>query len=453
MNSLLEIYLPMKGIDDFETVYIGLVGQFDGEYYVPTNMPTLLPTRDDNTEIVIIIEGPGDIDDITNVTDTITGTNTTVISITDNGDGTTTVVIGCSQCNPDDDITTDVENGLEDSNISVISVNTRDGGAMNSGDSAALKVVTSGTTWMLIALITAAVLGIYLLWTGRRKMKRCLTCTKKQKVMDVPKGLDFEIAQANVLPANMLPRVMSESWTAATAVTRGNSFSSVWALEGDETRFDEDFSDDEGNLTIEINPARIQDGDVPTGYDEDDSEDGYVPTGFEAQPKIVDGYTTGVDDYGSDSDTALDENFEGDEFTRIESPSSPTAVMLDAPKRTVGFSPSYDSIYSDEGDAYYETRQDSPTATMLDAPKRTLGFTVSNDSFYGDEGDSEYYRTQPESPTATMLEAPKRSIGIAASAESITEYDFDQPLGKRIVQPSRSPKSPEYSFGGDMFLE
>jgi len=128
--------------------------------------------------------------------------------------------------------------------------------------------------------------------------------------------------------------------------------------------------------------------------------------------------------------------------------------MLDAPKRTVGFSPSYDSIYSDEGDAYYETRQDSPTATMLDAPKRTLGFTVSNDSFYGDEGDSEYYRTQPESPTATMLEAPKRSIGIVASAESITEYDFDQPLGKRIVQPARSPKSPELSFGGaDMFLE
>eukprot|EP00493_Phyllostaurus_siculus_P026141 UN26486 len=236
MNSLLEIYLPMKGIDNFETVYIGLGGQFDGQYYVPTNMPTLLPTIDDNTEIVIIIEGPGDIDDITNVTDTVTGTNTTVISITDNGDGTTTVVIGCSQCNGD--ITTDVENGLEDSNISVISVNTRDGDAMNSGDSAAMKVVTSGMTWMIIALITASVLGIYLLWTGRRKMKRCLTCTKKQKVVDVPKDLEFEIAQANVLPANVLPRVMSESWTAATAVTRGNSFSSVWALEGDETRYD-----------------------------------------------------------------------------------------------------------------------------------------------------------------------------------------------------------------------
>jgi len=74
---------------------------------------------------------------------------------------------------------------------------------------------------MIIALITASVLGIYLLWTGRRKMKRCLTCTKKQKVVDVPKDLEFEIAQANVLPANVLPRVMSESWTAATAVTRG----------------------------------------------------------------------------------------------------------------------------------------------------------------------------------------------------------------------------------------
>merc|ERR1719419_86599 len=193
MNSLLEIYLPMKGIDNFETIYIGLVGQFDGQYYVPTNMPTLLPTRDDNTEIVIIIEGPGDIDEITNVTDTVTGTNTTVISITDNGDGTTTIVIGCLQCDPDGTITTDVENGLEDSNISVISVNTRDGDAMNSGDSAALKVVTSGMTWMIIALITASVLGIYLLWTGRRKMKRCLTCTKKQKVVEVPKDLNSKL--------------------------------------------------------------------------------------------------------------------------------------------------------------------------------------------------------------------------------------------------------------------
>merc|ERR1711953_1107724 len=95
----------------------------------------------------------------------------------------------------------------------------------------------------------------------------------------------------------------SESWTAATAVTRGNSFSSVWALEGDETRFDEAFSDDEGNLTIEINPAHIRDGDVPTGYNDDDSEDGYIPTGFNIQPNIVDGYETGAAEYGSDSDS------------------------------------------------------------------------------------------------------------------------------------------------------
>merc|ERR1719204_2899203 len=96
-------------------------------------------------------------------------------------------------------------------------------------------------------------------------------------------------------------------------------------------------------------------------------------------------------------------------------------------------------MYSDEG--YYETRQDSPTATMLDAPKRTLGFTISNDSIYGDEGDSEYYHTQPESPTATTLDAPKRHIGFAVSVEPITEYEFDQPLGKRLVQPPGSPKS------------
>eukprot|EP00493_Phyllostaurus_siculus_P012310 UN12487 len=55
----------------------------------------------------------------------------------------------------------------------------------------------------------------------------------------------------------------SSVWTAVTEQQE-------WAKEGDETHLDaEYFTDDEGNVTIALEPAHIQDGDMPTGYDSD----------------------------------------------------------------------------------------------------------------------------------------------------------------------------------------
>merc|ERR1719320_2234064 len=57
MNALLEVYFPINGLTAFDTIYIGLAGQFTGQYYVPTMMPTNLPTIDTGVDIEIIIDG------------------------------------------------------------------------------------------------------------------------------------------------------------------------------------------------------------------------------------------------------------------------------------------------------------------------------------------------------------------------------------------------------------
>eukprot|EP00492_Amphilonche_elongata_P000786 TRINITY_DN1454_c0_g1_i14.p1 TRINITY_DN1454_c0_g1~~TRINITY_DN1454_c0_g1_i14.p1 ORF type:complete len:554 (+),score=104.09 TRINITY_DN1454_c0_g1_i14:410-2071(+) len=263
MNSLLEVYFPINDLTAFDTVYIGLAGQFTGEYYVPTMMPTSLPTIDTGVDIEIVIDGSDpDLDDITNITDTVTGTTTTVINVVNNDDGTTTVILACPECDPSDDVTTDVENSLDAGNIPVVSVQPFDSGAKSSGgDSEALRVVSSGTTWMLVALITASIFGLYILFTGRRKIKRCMTCTQKEKILEVPQGLIYDIAQPHVM-GKAFPKVTSGS---LTAMTRGNSFSSVWDVEGDDTHLEAIYSDDEGNVTIAIAPTHTEDGDIMTG--------------------------------------------------------------------------------------------------------------------------------------------------------------------------------------------
>jgi len=367
MNSLLSVYFPMNGLETFETEYIGLAGSFDGSYYVPSNMPTLLPTVDSGIDIDIVIDGPVNPDDITNVTDTVTGTTTTIINIIDNPDGTTTVTVDCPSCTPGDDISTDVQNGL--ATMDVVSVKTRDAGAKNGVDSEALTVVSSSTTWMVTALIVASVLAAYVLWTGRRKIKRCIICEQKEKILEVPQGLVYDIAQPSEDPRG-LPRGMSTSsvWTAVTEQQE-------WAKEGDETHLnDEYFTDDEGNVTIALEPARIQDGDMPTGYDSD-LED-------HSDTAMHDEYPQG--DYTVNVQTVED----GDLATGYDSDISETAM---------------DDLFLEEGDTA-ELYPESPTA--LEAPKRTIGGNLSDTAI-----------TEYEFTGKTF---GKRTIGAVSSIESVS---------------------------------
>lgn len=356
LNSALAVYFTMNDLTSFETEYIGLLGHFGGSYYVPTNMPTQLPTGDSGIDIEIVIENPddGDLDDITDIVDDTTGTTTTVISIEDNGDGTSTVLLSCPGCTSAEDVT-DLEN-----TPGVISVQTRAGGARNGSDeSEALQVVSSSTTWMLVALITAAIFFTYLGWTGRRKFKRCLTCTRKEKnVFEVPQPLQYDIAQPNQ-DLRAIGRGLSNSsvWTADGDETQ-NEKCSIWAAEGDETHLEADSFEfgGEGDVTIAVEPAG--DGDFVTGYADDD-------------------------DY---SDTAMEDLYEENYESGAMSPTATHGgVALDLPKRTVGYNSSLESITEYE---YHDgattggkrTIEGSFTDESVFLAKRTIEGTYSNES-------------------------------------------------------------------------
>lgn len=368
LNTVLGIMFMMNSLKGVQSEYVGLAGTFEGTYYQPTNMPsempstsqppTFMPTVSAGTEITIVIDGADPDaesfpDDIKNVTDTVTGEDTTIISIVENPDGTVTVVVACASCDStnNDQVATDVTTSLSDSNgnqFNVLSVESKDGGAKNGGDSAVLEVASSGTTWMLAALIIGGILITYASYIHRQKLRDCMICKQKDEIIEVPGGLDFQIAQPNYrIPRGLIrDNSVSSAWTQYTAHTGVN------VAEGDETHLD-DF--EEGNETIGVVPANIQDGFPETGaddYSDDVSEtaecDGYVPA-------TADSNQTG-EVYSRpcmDMQNTNDYDVNGETY-------SPTAVA-------------------------YETDIDSPTAVSFEAPSskrgpRSIAFSYSNAS-------------------------------------------------------------------------
>ena len=91
----------------------------------------------------------------------------------------------------------------------------------------------------------------------------CVLCKRKEEIIEVPQGFDFEIAQPHMLPHGLVRGdSVSSAWTAYTAQT-----AATVVQEGDETGF----SDFEGNETIDVVPANVaQDGWEETGMDDDD---------------------------------------------------------------------------------------------------------------------------------------------------------------------------------------
>jgi len=364
LNTVLGIMFMMNGLAGVQSEFVGLLGSFDGAYYQPTNMPTempsiykakstfaptLMPTVATGTVITVVIDDvdPNDPDlgdEIKEVTDDVTGDDTTVVSIEENPDGTVTVTVNCATCDSTDNeqVADDVNNGL--SNLNVVSVTSTEGGAKNGGgEMAVAEVATSGTTWMMIALIVAASLVAYVSYINRQSLKNCVLCKRKEEIIEVPQGFDFEIAQPHMLPHGLVRGdSVSSAWTAYTAQT-----AATVAQEGDETGF----SDFEGNETIDVVPANVvQDGWEETGMDDDDiseTADGdFAHTGGEF---INDAYSRPCLDMKNSNDY----NGEGYQLD------SPTAIA-------------------------YETDIDSPTAVSV-APSskrgpRSIDVTPSNAS-------------------------------------------------------------------------
>lgn len=301
MNTVLGIMFMMNGLPGAQSEFVGLLGSFDGAYYVPTMMPTempsvykakatevptRMPTQSAGTEITIVVDecSASCEDDIEDITDTVTGQDTTVISIDENPDGTVTVIVSCATCDLtnnnqiEDEVSAELNNNDE---ISVISVRSGDAGAKNGGgDSAVVQVASSGTTWMSVALIVAAALVTYVAYIHRQNVKNCVLCKQKDEVIEVPEGFDFEIARPNnVIPHGMVrANSMSSAWTAYTAQTMVTN-----VQEGDETHIDDEF---EGNDTIDVVPANVvADGWAETGDDEyfdaESPADGFPETGHD----------------------------------------------------------------------------------------------------------------------------------------------------------------------------
>eukprot|EP00493_Phyllostaurus_siculus_P025813 UN26158 len=284
LNTVLGIMFMMNGLAGVQSEFVGLMGSFDGAYYVPTNMPTempsiykakstfaptLMPTVATGTVITVVIDDvdPNDPDlgdEIKDVTDDATGDDTTIVSIEQNPDGTVTVTVNCETCDStnNEQVENDVNSGL--SNLNVVSVRSTEGGAKNGGDEMAVaEVATSGTTWMMIALIVAAALVAYMSYINRRSLKNCVLCKRKEEIIEVPQGFDFEIAQPHMLPHGLVRGdSVSSAWTAYTAQT-----AATVVQEGDETGA---FSDFEGNETIDVVPANVQDGWEETCMEDDD---------------------------------------------------------------------------------------------------------------------------------------------------------------------------------------
>jgi len=223
-------------LQTLESVFIGLTGSFNGVYIQPTAFPTVQPTvaptnfptnepsprptkapvipppkggdtfaegddddSDDNgSTVTIVVEGdPDDVegDDIVDVVTDITGEDTTIVSVTDNGDGTVSVVldVDCESSNDcADDVNEDsVSIGLADGGhqMNVLSTDTQPKNNVNGAANVQVKTESS-TQWMLIAIMAATLLLIYLVYTNRKY----LFCKRSGKVIDMD---DVIIAKAN----------------------------------------------------------------------------------------------------------------------------------------------------------------------------------------------------------------------------------------------------------------
>jgi len=399
LNTLLGIMFMMNGMPGAQSEFVGLVGSFNGAYYQPSNMPTempsvykakatptpsLMPTISSGTVITVVIDGvdPDDDnvgDEIKNVTDTVTGEDTTIISITENPDGTVTVTVGCLSCddNDNDQIADDVSNELNDE-FAVVSVDSSSrGGAKTGDDSVIAEVATSGTMWMMVALAIGGVLILYFSYINRRTIKNrfqtCMLCKQKDQILEVPEGFDFEIAAPNKDFMRGFPRINSASsaWTQRTAAT---------FVEGDETNYNYKSDDEfEGNETIDVMPANVQDGweeTMPDDFDDDVSETAESYGGAVTMPHRGENTIRVSDDvYSRPTFETNGMNGEG--------PYSPSSVA-------------------------YETDVDSPTAVSYDR-KRALT-----------------YETDIDSPTAVSY-APKRGPqSISSYASTPTAYKFNE---------------------------
>jgi len=377
-NSILNLmFMFQPSLATVDSEYIGLLGEFDGEYFVPTNQPTNMPTSyptdsptfikkittlpptsfpsvpptvELGTTIVITIDGadPNDPDlpdDITDVTDDVTNTTTTVISVIENPDGTVTITIDCPDCNPADDLdtSTDVQTQLTNNNdgeFNVLSVNT--GGAAKNGGDGGVTVMTTGEEWMFAAIIVGSVLVLYAGYKDRKRVKRCVLCKSKPKVIEVPEGV-FEVAEA----AEAKDYV--EDFFANPALMRQNSASSVWTQYTSvfhDQRINAHVQDQEGGETINVMPANVmeRDGMPETGADGD------VETGADGDLE------TGGDEWDNQSESAVDVSFGDVSY----------GVSLDVKEYETG------------GDELGEQGCDSPSAvTYVDSPTNLSDVTAT----------------------------------------------------------------------------
>lgn len=303
LNAILTAYMSLNGLPSAVSEYIG-VPPFAGVYYSPsasptttavpsamptTEVPTEMPSVAEGTDITIVIDGvdPEDEDlpdTITNITDTITGENTTVVLITPNPDGTVTVVVECLTCDPNDDHDAEIETELGEAlEAEIVSVNTGSGSAKN-GESVSM-VMTTGEEWMIVALMCASALFLVLCFMNRKKVMGCVACEQKEEIIEI----DGVIARPNTITEQwddnfdrkVLPHIASDSsvWTQYTGIVIDDN----GVREGNET-FGANFEGDETMV------APMTDGYHETGGAEYQEQDGFV-TGSTQYGH--DGYATG----------------------------------------------------------------------------------------------------------------------------------------------------------------
>jgi len=323
-NQILNIYFMfnpvLSGKPGLTSEFIGLAGSFEGNYFQPSAQPTFVPSTAPSsaptkfvkppqptmmpttslpsaaptlpgTTIVIVIDGvdPNDEDlpdDITNVTDTVTGTDTEVIDIIDNGDGTTTVVVSCRTCTQDDPtVVTEIEAGLNDEEggsmnvLSIDATTANAGGAKNGGDIDMQPVVERSVEWMIIAISVMCFLVVYYCFVNRNSVFNTITCTQQEKIIEVPEGAyKFDIAQpADISEDIFMEKAFVHGISESSVCT---AYSGVLVLEGNRSFETAPFplAVDEGEET-RVMPANVHEAD---GYAETGAApecDGDVETG------------------------------------------------------------------------------------------------------------------------------------------------------------------------------
>jgi len=190
---------------------------------------------------------------------------------------------------------------------------------------------------MLAAIIVGSVLVLYAGYKDRKRVKRCVMCKSKPKVIEVPAGV-FEVAEA----AEAKDYV--EDFFANPALMRQNSASSVWTQYTSvfqDQRINAHVQDQEGGETINVMPANVveRDGMPETGADGD------------METKADGDMETGGDEWDNHSDSAVTVSY---------------GVSLDVKEFETG------------GDELGEQGYDSPSAvTFVDSPTNFSDVTAS----------------------------------------------------------------------------